>query len=113
MYTIVFLYLTSVVFNKTLEGFNSKRNVMIITACGEIIAAELMAKLGRGATIMKGIGCYSHEERDVLMCVISRFELTALKEIIRANDTHAFACINEVYDVMGIFPRHAKQSLKK
>lgn len=107
MYTIVFLYLTSTVFNKTLEGFNSKRNVMIISNKGEELAQKLLNKLGRGVTIMKGIGGYSHEEKDVLMCVISRFELAMLKELIRETDPQAFASINEVYDVMGAFPRKA------
>lgn len=108
MYTIVFLFIMATVFNKVLEGFNSKRNVTIISEKGEELAGRLMARLGRGITIMQGVGCYSHEEKDVLICVISRFELAMVKEIIRQVDPQAFASINNVYDVMGAFPRKGK-----
>ncbi len=109
MYTIVFLFIVSAVFDKVLEGFNSKRNVMVISLKGEELAKHFMEELGRGVTLIKGRGGYSHEEKDVLICVVSRFELIALKEIIKKIDPDAFAFINDVHDVMGLFPRKGKE----
>ncbi|MCR4963355.1 MAG: YitT family protein [Firmicutes bacterium] len=106
MYTIVELFVCSMVFNRVLEGVNLKRNVMIISDRGEEIAHRLMKEVGRGATLLPGEGAYTHTSKDVLFCVVGRYELSALKEIIREVDADAFVCISDVYEVMGRFSRH-------
>jgi uncharacterized membrane-anchored protein YitT (DUF2179 family) len=105
MYTMVNLFVSSQVFTQVLEGFNRKRNMMIVSEKGEQIAQKLMRELGRGVTIIKGEGAYTHRGKDVLFCVVSRFELAALKEIIANEDASAFVCINETYEVMGSFAK--------
>lgn len=105
MYTMVNLFVTSQVFTQVLEGFNRKRNMMIVSEKGGDIAHKLMAELGRGVTIIKGEGGYTHRSKDVLFCVVSRFELSALKEIIANEDPNAFVCINETYEVFGRFAK--------
>jgi len=109
MYTLVNLFITSQVFTQVLEGFNRKRNMMIVSENGQEIAAKLMRELGRGVTIVKGEGAYTHRGKDVLFCVVSRFELSALKEIISTVDPNAFVCINETYEVMGRFAKNAQR----
>lgn len=104
MYTMVSLYVSAYVFNKMLEGWNRKRNVMIVTEKGKEVSERLISNLGRGVTIIKGEGAYSHKEKEILFCVVNRFELPILKEIIRAADPESFVWINETYEVMGRFP---------
>jgi uncharacterized membrane-anchored protein YitT (DUF2179 family) len=105
MYTMVNLFVSSQVFTQVLEGINRKRNMMIVSEKGADIAQKLMHELGRGVTIIKGEGGYTHRSKDVLFCVVSRFELSALKEIIASEDPNAFVCINETYEVMGRFAK--------
>jgi len=104
MYTMVSLYVTAYVFNKMLEGWNRKRNVMIVTEKGKEVSDRLLSNLGRGVTVIKGQGAYSHHEKEILFCVVNRFELPILKEIIRVADPESFVWINETYEVMGRFP---------
>jgi uncharacterized membrane-anchored protein YitT (DUF2179 family) len=105
MYTMVNLFVSSQVFTQVLEGLNRKRNMMIVSENGQEIATKLMRELGRGVTIVKGEGAYTHRNKEVLFCVVSRFELAALKEIISTVDPSAFVCINETYEVMGRFAK--------
>lgn len=107
MYTMVNLFVSSNVFTQVLEGLNRKRNMMIVTTHGAEIAGRLLRELGRGVTMMQGEGGYTHAKKDVLFCVLSRFELSAAKEIIHEVDANAFVCINQTYEVMGRFPRKA------
>lgn len=116
MYTVVELYVVTVVFNRVIEGMNRKRNIMIISSKGAEIAERLIKEVGRGVTIMKGEGGYTHTPKDVLFCVVSRFELSSLKEVIRDADPNAFVCINETYEVMGLFSKNVRaenDALKK
>ena len=105
MYTMVYMVVAASVFTKTLAGANRKRNMMIVTDHGPDIAEKVMHETGRGVTMMRGLGGYTHQPKDVLFCVVSRFELAALKDIVRDTDPHAFVCINESYEVMGSFPK--------
>ncbi|MCL2495790.1 MAG: YitT family protein [Clostridiales bacterium] len=109
MYTLVNLFVSSQVFTKVLEGLNRKRNMMIVSEIGQEIAQKLMRELGRGVTLVKGEGAYTHRNKDVLFCVVSRFELSLLKEIIFQVDPNAFVCINETYEVMGRFSSNASK----
>jgi len=107
MYTIVYLYVSSTVFTQVLEGMNRKRNMMIVTDKGREIADRLIFELGRGVTILKGEGAYTHKNKNVLFCVVSRFELSPLREIIYSMDPNAFVCVNETHEVMGHFRKKA------
>ncbi|MGI6361332.1 MAG: YitT family protein [Bacillota bacterium] len=109
MYTMVSLYATAYAFDAVLKGFKSKRNVMIISTKGQEIAQRLIFELNRGVTIVDGTGGFSHEQKDVLICVVSRMELVHLKDIVKAVDPAAFVMINETYDVMGDFPRRGQK----
>ena len=101
MYTMVSLYATSYVFTQILEGWQRKRNLMIVTENGKEVTKRLLNQLGRGVTMIKAEGGYSHREKAVLFCVVSRFELPDIKEIIREVDPNSFVWINETYEVMG------------
>jgi len=106
MYTMVYMVVTASVFTKTLAGANRKRNMMIVTDKGPEIAEKIINETGRGLTVMRGQGGYTHHPKDVLFCVVSRFQLAVLKDIIRETDPNAFVCINEAYEVMGRFPKN-------
>lgn len=108
MYTMVSMFIATMVFSQVLEGINRKRNMMIVSSQGHLIAQRLMAEIGRGVTIMKGEGGYTHQDRDVLFCVVSRFELPAIKDLVYDCDPDAFVCINQAYEVLGKFPRRAR-----
>ena len=105
MYTMVYMVVTASVFTKTLAGVNRKRNMMIVTDQGPEITEKVLHETGRGVTVLRGVGGYTHQPKDVLFCVVSRFELAVLKDIVRETDPHAFVCINETYEVMGSFPK--------
>ena len=112
MYTLVSQFVFSRVFGMVLEGGNRKRNMMIISEKGPEVAESLIHKVGRGVTMLKGEGAYTQRSKDVLFCVVGRFELVAIKEIIAEVDPQAFVCINETYEVMGRFSPKATDNLQ-
>lgn len=67
---------------------------------------ERLLTLPRGVTLIKTQGAFSHKEKDMLMTVTTRYELTELREIIKKADPKAFVNIVETVGVMGSFRRH-------
>jgi uncharacterized membrane-anchored protein YitT (DUF2179 family) len=51
------------------------------------------------------VGGYSNNQRNVLLTVISRYELNEVKNLITEVDPVAFVNITETIEVMGLFHR--------
>jgi uncharacterized membrane-anchored protein YitT (DUF2179 family) len=81
-----------------------KVTVYIITNQTEELLTKLL-EIQRGVTKIKTEGAYSHEPRDMLMTVTTRYELAELKSIIKKADPYAFVNIVETVGVMGSFRR--------
>ena len=57
--------------------------------------------LGKGVTILEGIGGYSNERKPVLMCVINQKLFPRLERMIKGMDPLAFIIVNNVNEVHG------------
>lgn len=108
LYTMVELYVSSVAFGQVLEGLNRKRNMTIVTEKGEELTKRLLYEFGRGVTVIRGEGGFTHRPKQVLLLVLSRFEMSAVKEIIAETDPQAFVCVNQTYEVLGSFAKKAR-----
>lgn len=77
------------------------RLAYIITARGEDVGQQLMARLKHGVTALRGVGMYTGESRDVLLCAIHPTEVYELKAIVHRIDPQAFVVVNRAEEVMG------------
>jgi uncharacterized membrane-anchored protein YitT (DUF2179 family) len=101
MYSLVTYFIASKVIDITIEGLNESKAVLIVSDESTAIAGALMARLGRGVTILHGEGGYSGEEKQVLYAVITRLEIAKLKSLVEEIDENAFVTISDVHDVLG------------
>ena len=101
MYTLVLVYIGSRVIDFIQEGAYAARGVMIISNANSDIAAKINSEMERGVTLLKGIGSYTKQEREVIYCVVGSNEIVRLKSIITSIDPHAFVSVSIVHDVLG------------
>lgn len=101
MYSLVAYFIAFKVIDTVIEGLDESKAVLIVSDKPDDIADALMARLGRGVTILHGEGGYSKDKKHVLYSVITRLEMAKLKSIIDEIDESAFVTINDVHDVMG------------
>ncbi|MCQ6281230.1 YitT family protein [Bacillus sp. EB600] len=101
MYTLVAVFVGAKVIDFIQEGAYSAKGVTIISKLNSEIAEKIMEEMERGVTILNGKGSYSKKELEVLYCVVSRNEISRLKQIIASIDPHAFVTISDVHDVLG------------
>ncbi|MGE5474120.1 MAG: YitT family protein [Ignavibacteriales bacterium] len=101
MYTLISMYVASAVTDKVQEGVNTKTTVMVISDKYETIAEQILKDLHRGVTYLHAEGGFLHNEKKVIMCVTTRFELARLKELILKIDQFAFISISETKEVLG------------
>jgi len=101
MYSLVAYFVAFKVIDLTIEGLNESKGVMIVSERPEEIADALMARLGRGVTVLHGEGGWSGEQKKVLYSVLTRLEIAKLKAIVYEKDEMAFVTINDVHEVLG------------
>lgn len=101
LYAMIALYVSGLVAETTLEGGGTVRTAMIVTSESDAIADRVLEDLQRGVTILEGSGAYTHTDRPVLYCVITRAEVATLKAIVNECDPRAFMVIGVAHEALG------------
>lgn len=101
MYSLIVYFIAYKMMDVMITGLDESKGVMIVSSEPERIAEALMFRLGRGVTILHGEGGYLHDEKRILYSVITRLEITKIKDIVYEIEPNAFITITDVYDVMG------------
>ncbi|MBV4419477.1 YitT family protein [Clostridium tyrobutyricum] len=105
MYSLLTYYIAFKVIDITVEGLDESKSVIIVSNEYQQITDALLARLGRGVTLLEGKGAYSNVPTNVIYVIVSRLELSKLKSIVTGFDKHALVSVSNV-DVSG-------KSLKK
>ncbi len=101
MYALICITISNIVIDFVLEGPNSSHSFFIISDKSDAIAAKIMRELERGVTGLDGIGMYSHQQKRILLCVVSRMETVTLRRIVFSIDPRAFVISSKAYDTYG------------
>ncbi len=101
LYAVVAMYVGGLAAEFAAEGVRTTRTVMIITTNPQPVAQRVLDELQRGVTMWQGVGMYSGQERQILLCAVSRAEVNPIKAIIHQADPQAFVMIGEAYEAFG------------
>jgi uncharacterized membrane-anchored protein YitT (DUF2179 family) len=104
LYTLVTLYASTRVID-AIHTRHAKLTALIITKKADELKKAIQARLVRGITMIPAKGAFSNEARDMLMIVITRYELYDLERIIKEIDPNAFTNIIQTNNVYGFFRR--------
>ena len=101
LYSLVTVFLSSRIIDLLAEGAVSAKAYFIISAEAKKIAEHIHSELERGVTALSGRGMYTGAEKEVLICLVNRYEAHRLKRIISRCDEKAFVFIADAREVMG------------
>lgn len=101
LYSIAMSFVTSTVMEYFIQLFNQRKMVFIISEQPEEIAEQIMGKLHRGLTFLKGQGAYSKKDKNILMCVVNTFQIKRIEEIVFSVDPNAFVVFENTFNVLG------------
>jgi uncharacterized membrane-anchored protein YitT (DUF2179 family) len=101
LYSMLSMFIVSRVMD-TIHIRHLKVTAFIITQHKDLLTQRLL-NLPRGVTVIKTAGAFSNQEKDMLMTVITKYELAEFKAIIKECDPKAFVNIVETTTVLGEF----------
>lgn len=101
LYALITIFVTAWIIDTVQDGISFTKAFFIISSYPDQIAGKINTELDRGATIWRGTGAYTGAERDVLLTVVSRSEVTRLKDLVHEIDPRAFVVVTDVREVFG------------
>ena len=69
------------------------------------VISTLQSRLGRGITIINAEGAYTHQNRSLLMMVVSSYELYIALQLLNEVDPNSFTNVLQSSQVQGNFGR--------
>lgn len=101
MYSIITLYITSIMIDKVILGISKQKAFYIVTNKENEVKKYVMEQLNHGITEIHASGGFTGKQKAVLMCVIPTSEYYACKEGIHKIDDQAFFVVTDAYEVYG------------
>ena len=100
---ILSVFISSISIDKMLTlGAIKSKNCMIISERYEEMLAYIHQELYRGTTILSGHGGYTHENRPVIMVVVSKKQYPLLEHEVLKVDPNAFIIVTDTDEVHGL-----------
>ena len=106
-YSILTYYIASKTIDTVLEGLDKAKSVRIVSDNWKEIGDTIMKELDISVTYMKTTGGYSRQEKIMTFCVVNKFDMAKLKDVVHEVDPRAFIVTEDVHEVEGIrFKKH-------
>ncbi|SCH65933.1 MULTISPECIES: YitT family protein [unclassified Romboutsia] len=101
LYSAIALYIIVKVSDIIVEGINTSSSFTIISDKYQEIGSSIMEELDRGATILKGEGFYTKNNKNVLLVVVSKKQVVTMKKLVKTIDPNAFIIISDTFETIG------------
>ena len=101
LYGVLLLIVISIALNKILLLGTSRTEVKIVSEKALEIRDAILSRVDRGVTLLHGEGGYLHRQTEVIMSIVSNYEVTKIQQIAREIDPDCFMVISQVTEVWG------------
>ncbi len=101
LYGLICSFSASIVIDRILYGLGAGKLVIVITTNRDALIEKISELTDRGSTVIKAIGSYTKEERDVILCACSKSQTYMITTAAHEVDPGAFVMVTETSEVFG------------
>ena len=101
LYGVLLLIVISIALNKVMLLGTSRTEVKIVSTRSDEIRQAILSRVDRGVTILHGQGGFGRQDTEVILSVISNYELPRVQQLARTIDPDCFMIISQVTEVWG------------
>ncbi len=101
LYSAITVYIAMKTIDLLENGFNNTKAFYIISDKKDEIKNEIFEKLDRGVTFLNAKGGYAYEDREILLCIVNRFQIGEIRSIVKNIDNKAFVFSVDVNEIFG------------
>lgn len=101
MYSLIAYFICSRMIDAISTGLDSSKGIFIVTTEYDKVSDAIVHDMHRAVTRLHGQGGFLKDDKDVLYCVVTRLEVTKLKQVVHGIDPSAFLSVFDVQEVQG------------
>lgn len=101
LYGIILILVTSIMLDKMMLLGTTKTEIKIISTKIEEIRQGILSELDRGVTLLNGETGYMKHDMQMILSVVSNYELVKVQKLVRMIDPECFMIVNRVSEVWG------------
>lgn len=101
LYTLISMFLSGIILDKVLNGFTSKKLLLVLTDKEDDIINYVIKDMHRGVTSLMAEGGYTGSKKKLLYVAVTTSQMISLKNKILRIDPKAFITIIDVSEVKG------------
>lgn len=101
MYSLIAYFICSRMIDAVSTGLDSSKGIFIVTTKYDKVSDAIVHDMHRAVTRLHGQGGFLKDDKDVLYCVVTRLEVTKLKQVVHGIDPSAFLSVFDVQEVQG------------
>ncbi len=101
LYSVVSMFVNSLVMDRILYGGDRGKVVYTVTNMQEEICSSISKELKRGVTVLDVKGGYTGNSQKMLMCSVRIYEVATLYSIIERYDPAAFIMVTDAGEIIG------------
>ena len=106
VYCIIYVVFSAMIVDKVHTQSITVQAMIFTKTDGKQICDRIIRELNRSATIWDGVGGYTEKDVTIIYSVLSKYEATILRRLVREEDEHAFVVFNEGCRISGNFQKH-------
>ena len=111
LYGVLLLIVISIALNKVMLLGTSRTEVKIVSTRSDEIRQAILSRVDRGVTILHGQGGFGRQDTEVILSVVSNYELPRVQQLARTIDPDCFMIISQVTEVWGRGFSYGKREL--
>ena len=101
LYGVLLILVISLSLNKIMLLGTSRTEVKIVSEKSGEIRDAILSRVDRGVTMLHGAGGYSGKETEIIMSIVSNYELPKIEQLARSIDPDCFMIVSQVTEVWG------------
>lgn len=101
LYAIVMIFVSTKVIDALIYGTGNGKMLMIVTEKSEEVSQAIVHSSPRGVSIIPAKGAYTGTDKNVLLCVARKHEISGILKTVNSVDDKTFIIVSEANEILG------------
>lgn len=101
LYAIIVAFISTKVIDAMIYGMGNGKLLLIVTDKADEVSKAIVSSSPRGVSIIPAVGAYTGEEKNVLMCVARKNEISGIIKTVQKTDSKTFTIVTEANEILG------------
>lgn len=101
LYAIVMIYVSTKVIDALIYGTGNGKMLMIVTDKADEVSQAIVHSSPRGVSVIPAKGAYTGTDKNVLLCVARKHEISGILKTVNSVDDKTFIIVSEANEILG------------